>query len=55
MIAQEQAATLTRSSTNRFAGIWLLTLSAVLGLTLLCTAVLVAWPLVGYISSRLFG
>jgi hypothetical protein len=55
MNARQQVATLTHASSNRFAGIWLLTLTAILGLTICCTAVLVAWPLVGYISTRLFG
>lgn len=43
------------TTTNRLAGVWLLALSAILGLTILCTAALVAWPLVGYIASRIFG
>jgi hypothetical protein len=55
MNAQQQVATLTRVATNRFASIWLLTLVTILGLTICCTAALVAWPLVGYISSRLLG
>lgn len=41
--------------TNRFANLWLVSLMAVLGLTAMVTAVLVAWPLVAYIGSRLFG
>jgi len=54
MSAKEQA--LQKSeSTNRFASIWLFFLMVVLGLTAMVTAVLVAWPLVAYISSRLFG
>ena len=40
---------------NRFANIWLVALMIVLGLTAMVTAVLVAWPLVAYIGSRLFG
>lgn len=48
--------TLEKSTqSNRFAGIWLFFLMTVLGLTAMVTAVLVAWPLVAYIGSRLFG
>jgi len=54
MRPQQQTAVMT-ATTNKLAGVWLLALSAVLGLTVLCTAALVAWPLVGYISTRFFG
>jgi len=40
---------------NRFANIWLVALMIILGLTAMVTAVLVGWPLIAYISSRLFG
>ena len=43
------------AETNRYANLWLASLMVVLGLTAMVTAVLVAWPLVAYISSRLFG
>jgi len=52
-MSQQANATLNR--TNRFANLWLLSLMSVLGLTVILTATLVAWPLVSYISSRLFG
>lgn len=55
MAAQVQQQVLQKTESNRFANVWLFFFMAVLGLTALCTAVLVAWPLVGYISSRLFG
>jgi len=52
----QQIQTVEKSvTTNRLANVWLFFLMVVLGLTALCTAVLVAWPLVAYISSRLFG
>lgn len=38
---------------NRFANLWLLTLGFVIALTLLCTGVLVAWPLLAHIASKL--
>ena len=47
--------TLQKSQTNRFANVWLFFMLTILGLTAMVTAVLVAWPLVAYISSRLFG
>jgi len=53
-MAQQATQTISRPA-NRFANLWLMSLMAVLGLTLICTATLVAWPLIGYISSRLFG
>lgn len=40
---------------NRYASLWLVSLMVVLGLTAMVTAVLVAWPLIAYISSRLLG
>ena len=43
-----------RTETNRFANVWLFCLMTVLGLTAMVTAVLVGWPLVAYIASRLF-
>jgi hypothetical protein len=43
-----------KTETNRFANVWLFSLMIVLGLTAMVTAVLVAWPLVAYIASRLF-
>jgi len=39
---------------SRFTNIWLAGLMTILGLTTLVTAILVSWPLVAYISSRLF-
>jgi len=53
MAIQEQ--TLQKTQTNRFANVWLFFMMVILGLTAMVTAVLVAWPLVAYISSRLFG
>jgi len=44
-----------KAHTNRFANVWLFFLMTVLGLTAMVTAVLVAWPLVAFIASRLFG
>lgn len=55
MTAQAQQQVLQKTESNRFANVWLFFLMVVLGLTALCTAVLVGWPLVAYISSRLFG
>jgi len=43
-----------KTETNRLANVWLFFLMVVLGLTAMVTAVLVAWPLVAYIASRLF-
>jgi len=50
-----QQQVLQKTESNRLANVWLFCLLGVLGLTALCTAVLVAWPLVAYVSSRLFG
>lgn len=38
---------------NRFANLWLLILGVVLALTLLCTGVLVAWPILAQIAAWL--
>lgn len=36
---------------NQLANLWLLLLAGILGLTLLCTGVLVAWPIISYLAS----
>jgi hypothetical protein len=53
MAIQQQV--LQKTQTNRFANVWLFLMMGILGLTAMVTAVLVAWPLIAYISSRLFG
>lgn len=40
-------------SPNRFANLWLLILGLIMALTLLCTGILVAWPILARIASKL--
>jgi len=42
------------ASSSRFTTVWLVVLMVVAGLTAIVTAVLVGWPLIAYIASRLF-
>nr|NIS40796.1 hypothetical protein [Desulfuromonadales bacterium] len=40
------------ASPNRLANLWLLLLSGILGLTLLCTGALVAWPVLSWLATK---
>jgi len=43
------------TTTNRFATAWIIVLMTILGVTALCTAVLVGWPAVAYLAAKFFG
>jgi hypothetical protein len=48
-LRKEEAKTATP---NRLANLWLIVLSIILGTTLTCTGILVAWPILAFIGSR---
>jgi len=41
--------------TKVFTNFWLVSLSAIVGLTVLCTAALVGWPIIAHISAKFMG
>ena len=48
------SSTMAETRVNPLANVWLGLLAVVFGLTLFCTAVLVAWPVLAYIGAKFF-
>lgn len=46
--------TMDQSKSNPLATAWIIVLMTILGITALCTAILVGWPAVAYIAAKLF-
>lgn len=38
-----------------FTNFWLVTLAIIVGLTVLCTAVLVGWPIIAHLAAKFMG
>ncbi|GAB4556334.1 MAG: hypothetical protein Tsb0017_10070 [Geothermobacteraceae bacterium] len=53
MVSREQV--MNQTAANPFATAWMVVLAGILGVTALCTAVLVGWPAIAYLASRFLG
>ncbi|GAB4556337.1 MAG: hypothetical protein Tsb0017_10080 [Geothermobacteraceae bacterium] len=52
MTAKQQI--INQTKTNPFATAWIIVLMGILGITALCTAVLVGWPAIAYLAAKFF-
>lgn len=43
------------SQSKVFTNFWLVTLAVIVGLTVLCTAVLVGWPIIAHLAAKFMG
>ena len=43
------------SQSKVFTNFWLVTLAIIVGLTVLCTAVLVGWPIIAHLAAKFMG